>query len=176
MRQRRSPKDKTMRKVKIMLTGGQPREVFVRPGETLLGLLKRLSSHDWPLLQVGTWYQNNKPVDRILTILRDGDVLAGAPRVSGSRILGSTPTCHLRLPGRALFPLAFKIGDRLSDAIWKAPKDIRDAAAPVTAWGQSMRDRPNRLICRSSSNVALFDGILVEALRTHDWKENTTDA
>jgi len=172
-----------MNKVKIMVTGQRPREVFVRKGEDFVALLKRLDSKSWPLMRAEQWYRNNKalgirfaPIERLRITPVDGDVFAGTPRVSGSRILGSTPTCHLRLPGRALFPLAFKIGDRLSDAIWKAPKDIRDAAAPVTAWGQSMRDRPNRLICRSSSNVALFDGILVEALRTHDWKENTTDA
>lgn len=155
-----------MRKVKIMLTAWMPREVFVRPGETFLGLLKRLSSHDWPLWKVENWYQNNEPVDRVLTILRDGDVLAGAATLSGSRILGDTPTCHLQLRDRPLFPLAFKLGETLFDALQRAPKAIQEAAFWTPSWRLTVNTERGieKIVVRHASHIRLCDDIHVDAL------------
>ena len=155
-----------MRKIKIMLLGHTTREVFVRPGETFIGLTKRLNSDNWPLLRVRSWYHNNKQagLGRYLVIVRDGDVFAGVEPIRGSRILGDTPTCHLQLPGVALFPLAFKIGESLAAALQRAPQRIQEAAVAVTTWRQDRRGRPGRIVGRSPSNIILFDNIHVDAL------------
>ena len=44
-----------MNKVKIMVTGQRPREVFVRKGEDFVALLKRLDSKSWPLMRAEQW-------------------------------------------------------------------------------------------------------------------------
>lgn len=74
-----------MSKIKIMIMGCSPREVPIQPGETLRGVIKRLSRRDFPLGLVGVWYYDGAPVPSTKTlILRDGMVLAGSPAMSST--------------------------------------------------------------------------------------------
>lgn len=73
-----------MNTVKIMITGSSPRTVNFQPGETLSDLVARLSSSDFPLNKVHSWYADSTPVASAQTLsLRSGMVLAGAPKVDG---------------------------------------------------------------------------------------------
>lgn len=154
-----------MRKVTIMIVGQGPREVFVPGGETFLGLIKRLQTTTWPLLlKVSQWYQNSKPIDPwTFTVLRDGDILAGTPAVSGSPgpWPNGTPTAHVEIyggrgPGKG-YPLKFNDGMNLDDALIFAPDHIQKAASSAIAWGFEKDGRKYRR--PEACDVELFDGI-----------------
>lgn len=69
-----------MNKVKIMIMGFAPREFSARPGETLRDLVRRLSTRDFPLGGVGSWYADSAIVPSAKAlILQDGMIIAGAP-------------------------------------------------------------------------------------------------
>ena len=73
-----------MNQIKIMITGSSPRTVNFENGETLSDLVARLSTSDFPLNKVHTWYANSSPVSSAKTLqLTRGMVLAGAPKVDG---------------------------------------------------------------------------------------------
>ena len=73
-----------MNQIKIMITGSAPRSVNFRPGETLGDLVARLSTSDFPLNKVHTWYADSVPVTTVKSFpLTNGIVLAGAPKVDG---------------------------------------------------------------------------------------------
>ena len=79
-------KDRNMTQVKIMITGSSPRNVNFRDGETLSDLVARLSTSDFPLNKVSSWYANGTPVGSAKTLaLSPGMTLAGAPKVDGGR-------------------------------------------------------------------------------------------
>ena len=123
-----------MRKVKIMIPGQRPRDVFMRPGETLLGLIKRLHTKSWPLLKAHDWYQNSKKIERLGVIVRNGDVLAGAPALSGT----ATPIAYVEIyggrgPGKG-YPLKFHDGMTLDQALSFAPDHIQKSADTAIAW------------------------------------------
>lgn len=73
-----------MNQVKIMITGSAPRNVNFRDGETLSQLVDRLSTSDFPLKKVSSWYANGTPVGSPKNLtLKAGMTLAGAPKVDG---------------------------------------------------------------------------------------------
>ncbi len=73
-----------MNTVKIMITGSASRTVNFEPGETLSDLVARMSSSDFPLNKVHSWYADSAPVASAQTLtLRANMVLAGAPKVDG---------------------------------------------------------------------------------------------
>ena len=73
-----------MNQVKIMITGAAPRNVNINSGETLGQLVGRLSSSDFPLNKVNSWYADGTPVGNSKSfVLRSGMTLAGAPKVDG---------------------------------------------------------------------------------------------
>jgi hypothetical protein len=146
-----------MRKVRILIPGHKPRDVFVRPGETMLGLFKRLHTKSWPLLKAQDWYQNSKKVESIGTIIRDGDVLAGVPSMGGR----SNPIAYVEIyggrgPGRG-YPLAFHDWMTLEEALDFAPAHIKASAATAMAWefkkGEQKHLRPH------ARHIKLVDGI-----------------
>ena len=75
-----------MNRITIMIPGKTPRSIEIREGETLGDVVSRTSSDEFPINNVQSWYCDSLPVSNASTLeLKDGQVLAGTPKVGGGQ-------------------------------------------------------------------------------------------
>ena len=69
-----------------MITGATPRSIDFTDGETLGEIVKRLSSTNFPLNKVQSWYCEGAPVGNLDTFkLEEGMHVGGTPKIDGGR-------------------------------------------------------------------------------------------
>ena len=73
-----------MNRITIMIPGKTPRNIEIAEGETLSDVVQRVSSDEFPIHKVQSWYCNSLPVSSASSFeLKAGQMLAGTPKVDG---------------------------------------------------------------------------------------------
>jgi len=73
-----------MNRITIMIPGKTPRNIEIREGEKLSDVVARVSSEEFPINNVQSWYCDSLPVSSASSFeLKSGQMLAGTPKVGG---------------------------------------------------------------------------------------------